>query len=69
MMKRDSGFWTKYNILLLAIAIEHCIIGLKALIAILIPDVSNNVMLAEKQRKEVYEAAIKEIDSQKQKSN
>jgi len=69
MMNRDSGFWTRYNILLLAIAIEHIIIGLKALIAILIPDVSTHVMLAEKQRKEVIESALKEMEKYKHKSN
>lgn len=42
-MKQNPERWTKYNILLLAVIIEHGIIGLKAVIATLIPDVPKGV--------------------------
>ena len=43
-------FWTRTNIFILAIFIEHLIIGLKVVIALLIPDVPGDVKEAEKKR-------------------
>ena len=50
LMSRNS-FWTRTNIILLAIGLEHVIIGLKVVIALLIPDVPKAVKLAEEKRK------------------
>ena len=50
LMKKNP-FWSRTNIIMLAIAIEHVIIGLKVVIAIIIPDVPKNVVDSEKRRR------------------
>ena len=68
-MKRDPELWTTYNILLLAIGLEHIIIGLKAVIALVIPDVPKQVKVAEERRKVAIESALKEMDDYKKKGD
>ena len=41
--KRDPTFWNRANIILLAILVEHLVIGLKIVIAAIIPDVPHKV--------------------------
>ena len=38
-MSQGDGIWNRYNILLLAIIIEHLLIAFKDAIALMIPDV------------------------------
>lgn len=40
---KDPDFWNRANIILLAILIEHVVIGLKIVIAAIIPDVPRKV--------------------------
>ena len=49
--------WSKYQILLLAVVIEHYIIGLKAAITVLIPDIPKKVKLSEEKRSKQMNAA------------
>ena len=49
-MSKDS-YWTRTNIILLAILVEHLIIGLKIVIGILIPDIPKDVKESELKRK------------------
>ena len=44
LQKRDSVFWTRTNIFALAILMEHVVIGLKIVIAMIIPDVPHRVV-------------------------
>ena len=50
LAKRDGGFWTRTNILFLAILVEHLIIALKVVIALIIPDVPKHVKMDELKR-------------------
>ena len=50
LTNRDSEFWTRANILGLAIIVEHAIIALKVVIALVIPDVPSAVKHAELRR-------------------
>ena len=52
-----SAFWTRTNIFLLAFFIEHLVIALKVVIALLIPDVPANVKDSEKRRRELTPVA------------
>ena len=56
MMKHP--FWTRTNVVLLAVFIEHLIIGLKVVIALIIPDVPKNVKNSEKRRPEFLAKAL-----------
>ena len=58
----ESGFWTRYNILLLAIAIEHILIALKDMIALSIRDVPQRVQKSEKNRQLFKRLAIDRIN-------
>ena len=49
---RDAEFWTRANILGLAIIVEHVIIAFKVVIALVIPDVPKSVEKAEMRRPE-----------------
>lgn len=49
-LMKHHPFWTRTNIIMLAIVIEHIVIGLKVVIAIVIPDVPKNVKDSEKRR-------------------
>ena len=60
-MNQDS-FWTRTNIILLAILVEHLIIGLKIVIGILIPDVPKDVKESELKRKIHQQSAQQQID-------
>lgn len=44
---KDLHFWNRANIILLALLVEHIIIGLKIAIALAIPDVPHHVQEAE----------------------
>lgn len=63
LIKRDVSM-TRTNIILLAIGIEHLIIGLKIVIAILIPDVPAHVKLSEMKRPDFVQTALKAIEKQ-----
>ena len=63
-----SRFWTRTNIFLLAFFIEHLIIAMKVVIAILIPDVPGNVKVSEKRRRELIPVAQKKINQLKRES-
>ena len=67
LMNRRSGFWTRTNILMLAILLEHFIIALKVVIALVIPDVPARVKQAESRRLDFLEQARQEIRSKKNK--
>lgn len=49
---RDPSYWTRTNMILVAIATEHLIIGIKVVIQILIPDIPKDVKYAEANRRE-----------------
>ena len=50
LKERDDLFWNRANIILLAILMEHVIIGLKIVIASIIPDVPKKVIEDEFRR-------------------
>ena len=68
LMNRESGFWTRTNILILAVGIEHVIIALKVVIALAIPDVPKHVKEAERRRPAFVAQAMKEMRGEKLKS-
>ena len=41
---KDRVFWTRTNIIVFAILIEHCVIALKVVLAMVIPDVPHKVV-------------------------
>ena len=49
-MSRDFNKWTRTNVFILVVGFEHAIIGLKLVIALLIPDVPARVKKAEEKR-------------------
>ena len=49
-MEKDSRFWNRANIILIAILMEHVVIGLKIVIAAIIPDVPKRVIEDEFRR-------------------
>ena len=59
--KRDANFWNRANIILLAILVEHCVIALKIVISLLIPDVPFKVREAEFRRNKIEDAVQKEL--------
>lgn len=63
-----TTFWTRTNILLLALFIEHLIIALKVVIALIIPDVPKNVKDSEKRRREFVLIAQQQIEKCKKES-
>ena len=67
-LSNRSSFWTRTNIFLLAFFIEHLIIAMKVVIAILIPDVPSNVKIDEKRRRELVPVAQKKISQCKKES-
>ena len=60
---QDTGYWTRTNIILLAIAFEHLIIGVKQVIQTLIPDVPKSVRKAESKRLKCEEQARKKVET------
>ena len=61
LQKKDEVFWTRTNIFVLAIVIEHAVIALKILIALIIPDVPARVVTEEFRRTKIEESVVKEL--------
>ena len=59
--KRDPYYWNRANIFLLAICMEHFVIGLKVIIALVIPDVPHKVQEDEFRRIKIVEKVQKEL--------
>ena len=60
-MKKDR-FWTRTNIMLLAIVIEHGLIFFAALVDNMILEVPKRVITSETKRKKLQRRALKEIE-------
>lgn len=67
-MTNRTRFWTRTNIFLLAFFLEHLVIAMKVVIAILIPDVPGHVKTSEKRRRELIPKAQKKISECKKES-
>ena len=63
-----APYWTRTNVFILAVGVEHLIIGLKLVIALLIPDVPKDVKMAEERRAMAENEAAKAIRSIKRNS-
>ena len=59
--KEDSELWTRPNIILMAIFLEHIIIGFKIALALVIPDVPIKVVEDEFRRTNVEQQVIKQL--------
>lgn len=59
--KRDPYYWNRANIFLLAICLEHLVIALKVVIALVIPDVPYKVQEDEFRRVKIIEKVQKEL--------
>ena len=59
--KRDPYYWNRANIFLLAICLEHFVIALKVVIALVIPDVPYKVQEDEFRRVKIIEKVQKEL--------
>ena len=59
--EKDPTFWNRANIILLAILVEHAVIGLKIVIAAIIPDVPRKVTEDEFKRVKIEDAVKKEL--------
>ena len=53
MSERDPARWNRATIILFAVFIEHLIIGLKIVIALIIPDVPHSVTEDEFRRNKI----------------
>ena len=60
-LMNKGEYWTRTNIFILAIVVEHLIIALKIVIAVLVPDVPKVVQESEKCRPTFEQQAEKEI--------
>ena len=60
-MKKDR-FWTRTNIMLLAIVVEHGLIFFAALVDNMILEVPKRVITSETKRKKLQRRALKEIE-------
>ena len=65
LREQDPTFWNRANIILLAILIEHLVIGLKIVIAAIIPDVPRKVTDDEFKRIKIEDAVKKELMDEK----
>ena len=65
LREQDPTFWNRANIILLAILIEHLVIGLKIVIAAIIPDVPRKVTDDEFKRLKIEDAVKKELMDEK----
>ena len=65
MSERDPNYWTRSNIILFAILIEHLVIALKVVIALIIPDVPFSVTEDEFRRSQVREQVQRELRDMK----
>ena len=61
LQSKNKSYWNRSNIILLAILVEHLVIALKIVIAMIIPDVPRSVKDNEERRKLVIEQAESEI--------
>ena len=50
LRNKDPLFWNRANIILLAIFIEHLVIGLKIILSVIIPDLPDIVVKDEARR-------------------
>jgi hypothetical protein len=66
---QDPEFWTPVAVLLLAIAIEHGLLGLKILIAAFIPDVPSDVEDRERKREILRQQAQQDLQEYKLRNN
>ena len=57
--KQDPYYWNRANVILLCILIEHLVIGLKVVIAGIIPDVPTAVKVSEQKRQIVEQKALR----------
>ena len=64
---KDSNFWNRANIVILAIIVEHLVIGLKVVIALIIPDVPAHVKEDEFRRELIVEQVQRELNEVKMK--
>ena len=67
LMERKT-FWTRTNVFILAVGVEHLVIGLKLVIALLIPDVPQRVKRAEEKRGDATKYALRELERTKKDS-
>ena len=58
---KDRVFWTRTNIIVFAILIEHCVIALKVVLAMIIPDVPHKVVSDEFRRERISAQVVKEL--------
>ena len=63
--KRDPEFWNRANIILVCILMEHIVIGLKVVVAGIIPDVPTYVHIAEQKRSLIIVKAQEEMRKMK----
>ena len=61
-MTRPNKRWTRTNIILLLLILEHILITIAIAIDIVIPDVPSRVVKAETNRKYLQRAALKKIE-------
>ena len=61
-MTRPSKFWTRTNIIILLLILEHILIAIAIAIDIVIPDVPSRVVKAETNRKYLQRSALKKIE-------
>ena len=61
LVEKDDVFWTRANIIIFAIAVEHCVIALKVLMALIIPDVPHKVIQDEFRRVKISAQVTKEL--------
>ena len=59
--KKDPNYWNRANIFFFAICIEHLVIGLKIVIALIIPDVPYKVQEDEFKRVKIIDKVQKEL--------
>lgn len=59
--RRDPSYWNRANIIFLAVCIEHIVIALKIVIALIIPDVPFKVQEDEFRRQKVEDKVQKEL--------
>ena len=67
--EKDPERWTRANIFIMAILVEHIVIGLKIVVALIIPDLPFSVTQAELKREKQIEQANRELLDYKLKGN
>lgn len=61
LYNRDPAFWDRTTIIVFAIMVEHAVIALKIVIALIIPDVPHKVQQDEVRREKIIEKAQTEL--------